>query len=276
MRLQRGRRRRAHMLWAAPAPRTMTVMAAVLVALTATLASCTSGGAAFNGPPVQHVGTPVTYLAVIDLLAVPPEDASPLFAQALLSQAFPPWATSYEAVATNGTDAFAALTRSAALARSVHPTVVAVSEGMTALFRGVASSQFASALGELLAQLRGSGATTILVGNLVPADLSASADACLSRTSCDLAPDGATWTEAALANEITAYNDAIAIEAASHGAVLVDLHGALEKAIDRRGAGAVWSSSSYSLTVYGSGLVADAFLQAIRHRPLNAHGALAT
>ncbi len=245
--------------------------AALVVLLAGLVAGCSSNGTTISGPPAQHVGTADTYLAVDGLLAFPTTQSTTSNV-AVLAAALPAWATSYETIALAGTDEFEALSHGADVAKSIHPTVVTVSMGMGSLFSGVSSTQFGNALGQLLAQLRASGATTILVGNLLPADLSKPALACLGRTNCSLAPDEVTWTAGQLAGEITAYNEAIAGEAATHGATVVDVHGAVETAIDRRGAGAVWARSSYELTPYGSSVVTSSFLQAIRDRPLNRQG----
>ncbi|MGO9558753.1 MAG: GDSL-type esterase/lipase family protein [Acidimicrobiales bacterium] len=218
----------------------------VLVTVAGACAGCSYSGAAFTGPPVQHSGTRVTYLDVLDPANARSAGGVPVSSE-ILSRALPPYATFYEAQG----EELDAITEAGDFASSVSPTVATVSVGMTALDYGEPSAQFASLLAGLLSRLRASGATTILVANLAPVNLAPGS----------VLPAGV----------VEAYNQAIATETARYGALLVDVHGTLLAAIDRRGASAVFAGT-YSLTSYGWTLVADAFLAAIRDRPINASG----
>jgi hypothetical protein len=219
---------------------------AVLVTVAFTCASCSYSGAAFTGPPVQHSGKRVTYLDVLDPANLPSEGGVPLSSE-VLNRALPPFTTFYEAQGQQ----LEAMDAAGDFASSVSPTVVTVSVGMTALQYGVSSVQFASVLATLLSQLRATRATTILVANLPPVNLASGS--------------------IVFGDEVDAYNQAIATGAARYGAVLVNVHSVLLSAIDQHGPDAVFVNA-HSLTSYGWTVAVDAFLAAIRNRPINASG----
>jgi len=224
------------------------------------LAGCSAGSSIFNGPPAQFVGAPVTYLDVLDPSTLP-SSGQPNFPTVLLGDALPPWTTFYDASPTGPALSLPStgLAQVAQVARLEAPTFVTVSYGMTAALDGVPSGQFAAALGQLLARLQSQRTSTVLVANLIPINVT---------------PDAVGSGGAAAL--ISAYNDAISTEASAHGAIVVNLHQALAAAVHVHGAGAVFAPSTGELTSLGMHLVDEAFLQAVRHRPINRAGTRAT
>lgn len=257
------------------ASRTRTILVA-LVATGVLCAGCASGASAtFKGPAIQKPGPPVTYLDVSDPAAFPSEAFGTVSSQ-LLAKALPAYTTFYEAQVgqinyDGGGSLLSVVKQAGPVSSLIRPSVVTVSVGITQLFAGTSPAAFASALGSLLKQLRASGALTMLVSTLAPANLA------------PLAPAGSrAMSGPELAARIGSYDSEIASEAARYGAIVVNVHKVLETAVSSKGRKRIFRSDTssfgpdhFQLTAYGESLVTGAFLTAIKHHRLDKEGVLA-
>ena len=205
-------------------------MLAVAVVLTA----CGSNGATTTSRP-PAAGPRTTYVAVGGSDDIGGGTDDPLL-DAWTQQFFRrslPLDTVFVNAAEPGATVAEALTDQAPLARSSRATVVTVWLASADLLDGTPASTYGQQLLQLLTYLRARGSAMVLVGNVPPLAQLPGFPACLGGATrvdrgfrCPAALPDATALEA----DIVAYDQAIAVDAARSGAVLVDLGHAVSAA----------------------------------------------
>jgi hypothetical protein len=228
-----------------------------LVVLVALCAGCAAGAGAFTGPPPQHASK-VVYLDVEDRTTLPGPGGTAVW-QHVLYGILPRYSTFYAAAGLGG-----ALDQVLA---SISPTVVTVETGLTSLESGISPSVFAASLATLLGRLRSLRTGTILVANLIPANLARNVTT----------PSGAALSSGFLSEQIGRYDVAITATARRYGATIVNVNAVLSSAVARSGASSAFNDqavrfgeSSLTLTPYGWGLVEQAFNSALRGKSVAA------
>lgn len=236
------------------------------------LAACGSTSAATTTPP-QPSGPRTVYVAVGGSDSVGSGTSDPLvdaWPQQFFRHSLPLDTVFVNAAVPRSTVA-EAITDQATLARSSGATVVTVWLVSADLLGGTPAATYASELLQLLTSLRGTGGTTVLVGNVPPLAELPGYPACLAGTGGQgrgLRCPATLPSPASLTATAAAYNQAIASDAARSGSVLVDLQAAVSSSSARAGAPFLEPSGA-DLSTAGSSLVAEAF--AIRLRTVTRH-----
>jgi hypothetical protein len=245
------------------ARRARSVVASVVLVLV--LAACGSTATTTSTRPAV-TGPRTTYVAVGGSDSVGNGTDDPLldaWPQQFFRHSLPLEAVFVNA-AVPGSTVADAITDQAPLASSLRATVVTVWLVSADLLDGTPASTYATQLLQLLRSLRAQGAT-VLVGNAPPLDQLPGYPACRDGTGrpgrglrCPVAlPDPAT-----LAATTSAYDQAIAADAAQTGSILVDLQGAVATSVAHGGAPFL-DPSGADLSTAGSTLVAQAFGDAV-------------
>ena len=233
---------------------------AVVAFLAVVTAAC---GSSATAPPVRHTRptAPFRYVAVGGTDATGNATDDPLldaWPQQLFRGSMPLSAVFVNAAVPQETAAGATVDQ-VSTALTASPTVVTVWLVSGDLLAGTPPAVYATELRTLLAALRNGGRTTVLVGNSPPPAQMPGIVACQAgshqrRLSCPApVPD-----EASLDATVSAYNTAIAADAADVGAVVVDLHAAFSQAA-AAGGPSVLDPTGADLSTAGSTLVARTF-----------------
>ena len=237
-----------------------------LVAVLAVLASAC--GSTRSAPVLRHgaAATPYRYVAVGGTDATGGSTVDPLldaWPQQLFRASMPLSAVLVNAAVPDETVAQARLDQvPTALASS--PTVVTVWLVSGDLLAGTPPATFRTELLQLLTALRDRGRTTVLVGTAPPLDQVPGYRACRDGTGpprlhCpDTLPDRTT-----LEVRLAAYDASIVADAATSGAVVVDLQASVARSV-AVGTAPFLDAAGADLSTAGSTVVAGAFGSALR------------
>jgi hypothetical protein len=248
------------------------VAGTLLMALAALAASGCLGPASVVAP-TRRVGPPITYVAIGGEESLSLASAGSFgstgsgsggFVQRFYQRTLGLNTTLYD-LAEPGATVAVALSDQAQEAVAVRPNVVTVWLSTSDLLAGTPAATYGAELARLLGRLRRQGRTTVLVANVPPVDRLG------FYQNCEQAPQlcGSVLTylppPAAVAGEIAGYDSAIAGAAAQTGAVVVDVHGALSRALARPGEPALMTVAGYSLQLSptGGAIVAASFARAL-------------
>ena len=238
-------------------------VASVVVVL---LAGC-GGATATSATRPQPTGPPTTYVAVGGSDSIGNGTDDPLldaWPQQFFRQSLPV-ATAFVNAAVPGSTVAAALTDQAPLATSSRATVVTVWLVSADLLDGTPAATYGTELLQLLTTLRGTGSTTVLVGNVPPLDQLPGYPACrdgVADTGRGLRCPAVLPDPVPLAATAVAYDQVIAADAARSGAILVDLQRAVSASVSPGGAPFL-ARSGADLSTAGSALVAQTFGRAL-------------
>jgi GDSL-like Lipase/Acylhydrolase family len=243
-----------------------TLMAALVIAASGCL------GPASVVAPVKKVGPPLTYVAIggeESLSAVGgglsgSTTGTGGFVQPFYEHALGINTTFYD-FAEPGATVAVALSDQAPKAVVLRPNVVTVWLSTSDLLAGTPAATYGDELARLLGKLRRQGRTTVLVANTPPVNRLGFYE------SCEEAPElcGSVLTylppPGTVAAEIDGYDAAAANAAAQTGAEVVDVHGAMTRALARPGEPALMNVAGYGLelTASGGAIVAGAFARAL-------------
>lgn len=233
------------------------------------LAACGST-ATTAAPPQTSAGPRTTYVAVGGSDAIGSGTDDPLL-DAWPQQFFRhslPLATVFVNAADPRSTVAEAITDQVPLAVTSRPTVVTVWLVSADLLDGTPAATYATQLLQLLTALRRQGATTVLVANVPPLDQLPGYPACRqggtgTGTGRELRCPAALPDPATLTTTSAAYDQAIAVDAARTGAVLVDLRSAVAASV-ARGGPSFLDPTGAGLSSAGSSLVAEAFGNRLR------------
>jgi lysophospholipase L1-like esterase len=147
--------------------------------------------------------------------------------------------------------------------QAVHPDLITVWLSTADIVDGTDPATFGTELRQLVGALRRQGAT-VLVANAVPPALESAFDVCTRRFGGCSTPapplTSGALSPGALASAVTAYDGTIASVARQTGALLVDVHSVLARALQGGGVGSILTPDGSSLSEQGAALVARAFL----------------
>jgi lysophospholipase L1-like esterase len=146
--------------------------------------------------------------------------------------------------------------------QAVHPDLVTVWLSTADIVDGTDPATYGAELRQLVRTLRRQG-TTVLVADAVPPALESAFDVCTRRFGgCSTADPRLTSgapSPGAPASAVTAYDGTIASVARQTGALLVDVHSVLARALQGGGVGSILTPDGTSLSEQGAALVARAF-----------------
>lgn len=243
----------------------MALRAPLLACVAVATAGCTSATRSTAGPAPRSPGPPLTYVAVggNESLGYDADDPSRQgWTQLFYQKALPPAATFYD-LAESGATTVTALSDQVPEAMALHPDVVTVWLSLSDLLAGEPADAYQAQLDQVVHRLRGNGATKVLVATTPPLGQLPGYQRCVrSPQQCrpDLQHLPSPATAAALAQ---AYNTAIARVAADQGAVVVDVHAAMARALARPSGSALTSTDDLDLSTGGHALVAGLFASAL-------------
>jgi hypothetical protein len=211
-----------------------------IAALSLALSGCAGSAGGLSGPPPQRGGPAVTYVALGEQLPSTETDPRMSWPSEFAKSALPYWATTYEIDLEDGWtfDLGSIQTQVTAL----HPSVASIEVGLDEALSGYSVESFSAALAQLLAALKGAHVSTILVG--------------------DLPPVPSQSVASSLTAAVGEYNAAITADVRGAGAVLVDVHTVLSRAMST---GKEVMSGGNALTPLGETLIAAAFAAAVKH-----------
>jgi len=176
-----------------------------------------------------------------------------------------PISATFVNVAVSGSTTAQALQDQVPEALKLMPTLVTVWLNVNDIIHGVTPNEYRSELQSLVGQLRGGGATTVLVANTPPLDQLPAYRACLAGAGfggVSLCPSPVP-DPAALDAVVDAYNAATASVASAAGAVLVDLHAAGLAAEKDGTEASLISPDGFHPSDAGHALVAKTFADAL-------------
>jgi lysophospholipase L1-like esterase len=205
----------------------------------------------------------------------PEEQAWP---QVFARTALPP-GTSVVNLGISGATVGEALAREVPEAVAARPDVVTVWLNVNDLVAAVAPATYEGELGQLVHALRDGGRTTVLVANTpaldrLPAYLACRPNPPPSSPPCLVGRDQLP-SPAVVDLAVDAYNRAVAAVAAREGAVLVDLHAALDAARQAGREADLVGPDGFHPSVAGHEMVAAAFAAAYRSRLSTSSSAVA-
>jgi hypothetical protein len=143
-------------------------------------------------------------------------------------------------------------------ALAVHPELATLWLSTADIVAGTAPLLYEQELKQLVEALTHGGAT-VLLANVAPPEVLSALAPCESDPSVCHAQDGPTLRSPALASTVSTYDDVIASVARQTGADMVDVHSALERAVDDGGVESVLSPDGTALSDRGATVVAHAF-----------------
>jgi hypothetical protein len=143
-------------------------------------------------------------------------------------------------------------------ALAVHPQLATVWLSTADIVAGTTPSVYGQQLKQLVEALTHAGAT-VLLANAAPPDVFSAFASCQSDPSVCVAQGASTPTSPALASNVSAYDSVIAAVARQTGSEIVNVHSALERAVQVGGVQSVLSPDGTSLSNSGATVVADAF-----------------
>jgi hypothetical protein len=161
-------------------------------------------------------------------------------------------------LSTDGETVAGALSSVLPRALAVHPDLVTVWLSTGDIVAGTVPLLYGYQLKQLVEALRHAGAI-VLLANAAPSDVFPAFASCQSEASeCD-AQGGSIPTPPTLASSVSAYDRVIGAVARQTGADLVNVHSALERAVQGGGVQSVLSPNGSALSESGAAVVADAF-----------------
>ncbi|MGI9021922.1 MAG: SGNH/GDSL hydrolase family protein [Acidimicrobiales bacterium] len=254
--------------------RKLAVALALALVLALVAGACSLPSPEGLPPPAAPEGTPIVYVAVGASETVGFGSDEPLrdsWPRVLFRTALPPSAV-FVNMGIPGATVARALRDELPQARTVRPALATVWLNVNDLVSGVAPQDFERDLTTLVRELRGGGATRVLVANVPPLDaLPAYLDCRAGRNRCG--PESDLPTPEVLNQAVDDYNAATARVAEREGAQVVDLH-ALGLAARQDGTSAsLVSNDGFHPSTAGHEAVARAFADALDQRgPLVPNG----